>query len=368
MPPSHALDAQALRLGCSRWLSGHRPARSAREALARLAGAPDVDAPLDVYGEGALIDELECEIAALLGKERAVFLHKGMAAQAAALCTWTAGRSAAVVGLHRKSHLELDEALAYERLLGLRGLRLGDGDTPFLRDELEQAAELPEVLVVELPLRRGGFRLPSWSQLCELSAWAREHEVPLHFDGARLWEAAAFYQRPLAEIAALADSVYVSFYKGLGGLAGCALAGSAPFLARARPWITRLAGDVFTLFPYVLSARLGLRRHLPRMAHYRERALGLAAALARLEGVRVAPEPPQVSSFQVHVPGEPARLQLALDEVARRHGFWLASRCVASAVDGMTMIEVVIGDAADDWEDSQAVELMREAIALAARA
>lgn len=367
MPPSTTDEAQTLRLGASHWLSGHRPARSAREALARLADSPDLDAPLDVYGEGALIRELEREIAALLGKEQAVFLHKGMAAQAAALRTWTHGRQQALIGLHRKSHLELDEALAYERLLGLRGLRLGEGDAPFLRDELEQQGERPQVLVVELPLRRAGFRLPSWAQLCDLSAWAREHEVPLHFDGARLWEASAFYQRPLAEIAALADSVYVSFYKGLGGLAGCALAGSAPFLAQARPWITRMAGDVYTLFPYVLSARQGLRQHLPRLAHYRERALGLAAALAQIEGARVAPHPPQTSSFQVHVPGEPTRLQGALDEVARRHRFWLASRCVASAVDGMGMFEVVIGEAADDWQDARVVELVREVIQLAAR-
>lgn len=366
MPPSASLDAQVLRLSCSQWLSGHRPARTAREALARLADSPDLDAPLDVYGEGALIDELECEIAALLGKERAVFLHKGMAAQAAALRAWTAGQAEAVVGLHRKSHLELDEALAYERLLGLRGLRLGEGDRPFSRDELEQEIEVPSVLMVELPLRRAGFRLPSWQALCDLSAWAREHEVPLHFDGARLWEAAAFYQRPLCEIAALADSVYVSFYKGLGGLAGCALAGSSAFLARARPWITRMAGDVYTLFPYVLAARQGLRRHLPRMAHYRERALGLAASLAQIEGVRVAPEPPQISSFQVHLPGNPESLQHALDDVARRHAFWLASRCVASSVDGMGMIEVVVGDAAEDWQDARVAELLREVIALAA--
>lgn len=366
MPPSASLEAQALRLSCTRWLSGHRPARTAREALARLAESPDLDQPLDVYGEGALIEQLEGEIAALLGKEQAIFLHKGMAAQSAALRAWTVGRTEAVVGLHRKSHIELDEALAYERLLGLRGLRLGEGDRPFSRDELEQELEVPAVLVIELPLRRAGFRLPSWSALCDLSAWAREHEVPLHFDGARLWEAAAYYQRPLAEIAALADSVYVSFYKGLGGLAGCALAGRASFLTRARPWITRMAGDVYTLFPYVLSARQGLRRHLPRMAHYRERALGLATALAEIEGVRVAPEPPQVSSFQVHLPGEPASLQRALDDVARGHGFWLASRCVASSSEGMGMIEIVIGDAADDWQDSRVVELVREVLALAA--
>ena len=53
----------------------------------------------------------------------------------------------------------------------------------------------------------------------------RERGVPLHLDGARIWESAPHLGHSVAEIAALADSVYVSFYKGLGGLAGAAVAG-----------------------------------------------------------------------------------------------------------------------------------------------
>jgi threonine aldolase len=121
------------------------------------------------------------------------------------------------------------------------------------------------------------------------------------------------------------------------------------------PWKSRLAGNLFTAFPYVLSAMSGLDKHLPRMAAYRERALGLAQALARVPGVRVAPEPPQTNAFQVHLPVDKPRLDTALAAHAEAHGFWIAGRSAVSIWPGHSMIEVVVGDAADHWSDAQAV-------------
>jgi threonine aldolase len=358
--PAHA--EIELRNRCTRWLNGHRPLRSMRESLLALADTPEAALPLDVYGEGEAMQALEADVAVLLGKPEAAFFHKGVAAQLAALRVHCA-EGDGPVALHPQSHIAIDEADAFEKLMGLRGLRIGRTDEVLTTAELEAMAEKPAVIVVELPLRRGGYRLPAWDELVALSAWCRAHGVPLHFDGARLWEAAAHYGRPLAEIAALADSVYVSFYKGLGGLAGCVLAGPEDFIARTAPWKTRLAGNVFTQYPFVLSAREGLRRHLPRMAAYRERALKLAAALAAVPGWRVAPEAPQVNSFQLHLPAEPGRLREALLEVARSQGFWLGARAVASQVlEGGAMVEVVIGDAADGWADAEALAALRAAM------
>ena len=355
-----------LRNRCTRWLNGHRPLRSMRESLLALAEVPEADLPLDVYGQGRALQALEAEVAALLGKPAARFMHKGVAAQLAALRVHCGDGSDGPVALHPQSHIAIDEAEAFEKLMGLRGLRIGHADRATNLEDLMAEPEHPAVVTVELPLRRGGYRLPSWEDLTLISGWCRQVGVPLHFDGARLWEAAAHYDRPLAEIAALADSVYVSFYKGLGGLAGCVLAGSADFIARIAPWQTRLAGNVFTLHPFVLSALQGLRTQLPRMAGYRERARQLATALAAEPGWRVAPEPPQVNAFQLHLPAAPDRLREAMLEVARRDGFWLGARAVAShVVDGGAMVEVVIGDAADGWADDEATAAWRAAVATA---
>ena len=351
-----------LRNRCTRWLNGHRPALSMRESLLALAEVPEATLPLDVYGQGEALQALEAEVAALLGKPAARFMHKGVAAQLAALRVHCGAGDGPVV-LHPQSHIAIDEAEAFEALLGLRGLRVGRADEPFDIEHLAAQPEHPAVVVVELPLRRAGYRLPSWEDLVNISNWCRAARVPLHFDGARLWEASAHYGRPLAEIAALADSVYVSFYKGLGGLAGCVLAGSADFIAATAPWQTRLAGNVFTLHPFVLSALQGLRTQLPRMPEYRRRAQALAAALGAQPGWRVAPEVPQVNAFQLHLPVDPDRLREALLGVARSDGFWLGARAVASHVmDGGAMVEIVIGDAAEGWRDDEAVDALRRAV------
>ncbi|MCE4553781.1 threonine aldolase family protein [Roseateles cellulosilyticus] len=363
--PAHA-DI-ALRNRCTRWLNGHRPQRSMRESLMALAELPEAALALDVYGEGEALQALEADVAALLGKPAARFFHKGVAAQLAALRVH-GGAGDGPVALHPQSHIAIDEAEAFEALMGLRGLRIGEPDRPFGVEALAALPERPAVVVVELPLRRGGYRLPAWEELAGISRWCREAGVPLHVDGARLWEAAAHYGRPLADIAALADSVYVSFYKGLGGLAGCVLAGSESFIAATAPWQTRLAGNVYTQYPVVLAARDGLRRQLPRMADYRERARQLAALLVGEPGWRVAPEPPQVNAFQLHLPAGPAALREGLLAVARDQGFWLGARAVASTVlDGGAMVEIVIGDAADGWADAQALQAVRDAVAVSRR-
>ncbi|KQW45687.1 MULTISPECIES: low specificity L-threonine aldolase [unclassified Roseateles] len=355
-----------LRKRCTRWLNGHRPMLSMRESLLALTELPDAELPLDVYGQGQLIQALEAEVAVLLGKPAARFMHKGVAAQLAALRVHC-GDGDGPVAVHPQSHIAIDEAEAFEKLMGLRGLRVGSSDASFGVDQLRAAPEVPAVVTVELPLRRAGYRLPAWDELVAISHWCRQAGVPLHFDGARLWEASAHYDRPLAEIAALADSVYVSFYKGLGGLAGCVLAGSEDFIAQIAPWQTRLGGNVFTLYPFVLSALQGLRTQLPRTPAYRERARTLAALLAEQPGWCVAPEPPQVNAFQLHLPVGPEALREGLLAVARVDGFWLGARAVAShVVEGGAMVEVVIGDAADGWRDTEALTALQRAVAVAA--
>jgi threonine aldolase len=357
-PPSSSQADLALRDSCTAWLNGHRPPRSMKETLLALAATPEAESAVDVYGEGELVNGLEREVADLLGKEAAIFVHKGVAAQLAAMRVWTGGRGGAQVALHRQSHIELDENQAYEQVLGLRGVRLGGTDRPFTVDALQALVEKPALVTVELPLRRGGFRLPEWDSLEAISAWCRREQVPLHFDGARLWESAAGYGRELREVAALADSVYVSFYKGLGGLAGCMLAGPTEFIKQAALWKDRLAGNLHTVFPYALSAAIGLRTQLPRMAEYHQRARQLAVTLAPVDGLLIAPTPPHINSFQVHLQGEPARVKAAMLDIAREHRFWLGARAVESIWPGHTMIEVVIGDASTGWTNEQVAELL----------
>jgi threonine aldolase len=359
-------DREALKAGCDRFLSGHRPRRTGRAWLEELAASPVADLPPDRYGEGEAIAALETRVADLLGKEAGLFVIKGTIAQQCALHVHCDLRRSNGVVLHSKSHIDLDEDDAYERLHGLVGIRIGEDDAPFTASDLEALPELPlGVVVVELPLRRAGFKLVPWDELVAISDWCRGRGVPLHVDGARLWEAGAFYGREYAEIAALADSVYVSFYKGIGGLAGCVLAGERHFLDAVETWKSRQGGTVYTSFPLVIAATEGLARHLPRMGSYRQRAGELAHALAALPDVRIDPDPPHTNGFRLYLLGTCEALSEANLAIAASEHVWLFDRIEPAGVPGYAVIEVQIGDAAEDLANDEVVSLVAELVHIA---
>jgi threonine aldolase len=220
-------------------------------------------------------------------------------------------------------------------------------------------------VVVELPLRRAGYRLPAWDDLEAISAWCRGHEVPLHFDGARLWEAAAGYGRQLAEVAALADSVYVSFYKGVGGLAGCVLAGTRETIEATRVWRARHGGSIHTAYPYALSALDGLDRQLPRMAGYVARARQLAARIRAEAVCDINPLVPDANGFQLLLTGTVDQLQSRHRQFAEREKTWLFNGLFETPFEGRVVAEIVIGDAADDYGDEEACTWLRRFQAMA---
>jgi threonine aldolase len=350
-----------VRRSCTRWLSGHGEP-TMRERLAGLMALPEADGHPDVYGVGDPVTSLERRVAELLDKPAARFVVKGVIAQQAALRTWTDSSRIGTVALHPLSHVDFDELGAFERLHPLRGVRLGR-KRGFGVAELAKVGEPLGAVVVELPLRNAGFALPEWDDLVAVSHWCREHGVPLHFDGARLWESAPYYGRDLSELADLADSVYVSFYKGLGGLAGCALVGSEDFLARATPWLTRHGANVYANYPYALAAVDGLNRYLPRMSAYRDRAITLAAAIAEVEGVVVGT--PQTNGFRVFLPGTPDGLRDAHLRLAERTGTWLFPGAAETDVPGISAVEVVVGEATSEVSDAEAASLFADLLASA---
>ncbi|HEY1014245.1 MAG TPA: beta-eliminating lyase-related protein, partial [Herpetosiphonaceae bacterium] len=273
-----SLDPAQVRRACSRFLSGHYP-RTPRQQLADLAAATPDELEPDHYGGGPLINDFEREIAALLGAEAAVFMPSGTMAQQIALRIWAERSGRRGVAFHPTSHLELHENQAYRELHGLRGVLVGGRERLLTLADLEQIGQPLAALLLELPQREIGGLLPSWAELTAICAWARERGIALHLDGARLWECQPFYGRSYAEIAALFDSAYVSFYKILGGISGAALAGSAEFIAEAKIWQHRHGGRLHRLFPGVLAARAGLAARLERIGAYCAHARETAAAL-----------------------------------------------------------------------------------------
>jgi threonine aldolase len=314
---------------------------------------------LDRYGSGGEVEALEREVAELLGTESAVFMPSGVMAQQAALRSWVERSSTDAVAVHGLSHFVMHELDALSQLHHLRVQHLTDEPRPATVADLDELAGPLAAVSLELPLRDAGYLLPTWEELVAFTNRARERGVPVHLDGARLWESQPFYDRPHAEIAALFDSVYVSFYKGLGGVAGAALAGSQDLVAQARRWQARHGGTLFSMLPYAVGARDGLRRRLPRMAAYAARAQELAAGLNSVDGMRVHPNPPHTNAFRVFADVPVEALEEATLRAMETDHIALAYWWRPAEVPGWTMTELHVGDATLDWDLEDQLAAMR---------
>jgi threonine aldolase len=247
--------------------------------------------------------------------------------------------------MHPTSHLELHEEHAYARLHSLRAILLGERKRPTSARDLDELAETPAALLVELPAREIGGRLPDWPELVALMTLAGERGIWRHMDGARLWEAREHYApASYADICAQFDSVYVSFYKGIGALAGAMLLGSEDFIAEARVWRRRHGGTLVQLHPFVASAAMRFDGQLAKMAAYRARAAAFAESLAGIDGLSVEPAPPQCNLFHLHFHAPAEALTAARDRIAGEDSAWLAPRFSADRGPGLASAEIYVGD------------------------
>lgn len=280
----------------------------------------------DNYGTGSLIENFEAKIASLLGFPTARFMPSGTLAQLAALKIWCDEADSPHFAMHPTSHLEIHEEHAYSNLYGLRGTLVGPKYSPLQAKDIKQLDENIAALLVELPIREAGGQLPSWEELNELKVTAKEKGLRLHLDGARIWEAQCFYERDFSEICAGFDSVYVSFYKGIGALSGAMLLGSENFIAEAKLWQRRAGGTIFTLAPQVASAAMLFDESLAKQPAYRRRAQSLVKALSDIPQLRFLPKEPQANMVHVYLPFSADVASKLRDEVEAKYGFRLFNR------------------------------------------
>ena len=335
---------------CDRFLT-HHYVRSPKQALLEIGNALDDDARLDTYGKGEIIESFEARVAGLLGKEAAIFLPTGTMSQQIALRIWTTRSGIPTVAMHPRNHLDAFEYFAYEVMHGLRGIRVGSPNRLLTLDDLHAVPEPIGAILLELPQREIGGRLPAWDDLVAISEWARSRSIPLHMDGARLWESGPFYGRDYSEICANFDSVYVSFYKGLGAIQGAALAGAADVIAEARLWQHRHGGRLIRAFPYVASANLALDQRLDKMPAYHDKAVSLAAAIRDLPGVEIVPDPPHTNMMHVYLRGNRDRLLEAALAISTETGVFLARNLGDSPLPNWHKLELTVGDATLDLPD-----------------
>jgi threonine aldolase len=332
-------------------LPGHRQRTPAQTFAAMAAWCEENCIAHDVYGDGELIQSLERKVAALLGMEAATFCITGTMAQATALRLACADRGSRLVALHPSAHILKHERGNHQLLDHFHALQAGSPHRPFTADDLRAIPDHLGAVSLELPAREIGGQSPSWDELEAIKAHCRAHDTHLHMDGARLWEAAAAFERTHAEIAAGFDSVYVSLYKGIGGLGGAVLAGNAAFVARAQEWYRRQGGSIIHRTPYVVDAAMQIDARLAALPACYRRTQWLYEALRAWPLLRANPARPQANLFHLHLPVERERALAIRNDIAREHRVWLHNAVHHAQLEGTSYTEWYVGDHLLDLPD-----------------
>jgi threonine aldolase len=336
-------DAELLQR-CHTVLPGHRQRSPAEMFGAMAAWCEANQAAHDVYGDGALIAALEDKVAKLLGQEAAVFCITGTMAQVTALRLGCEDRGASLVALHPTSHIIVHEKSNYQLFGHFNALQVGDRHRPWSREDLAAVPDRLGAIAIEVPMREIGGQNPSWNELAAIKAHAKERNAHLHVDGARVWECAAAFGKPVADIVQGADSIYVSLYKGVGGLGGAMLAGSRSFVARAAESFRRQGGNVIHRSPYIVAAAMQFDERMAAMPGLFARTEWLYETLRDYPALRVNPARPQANMLHLHLPVSRERALEIRNQIAADHGVWLFGRASHAALPDTSVVELYVGD------------------------
>jgi threonine aldolase len=350
-------DLEHYRSACERSLNWHGN-RTAAELLAEVP----TDLGIDRYGTNGPVEALEREICRVLGKPAAVFMPSGTMAQQIAIRIHADRSGVRTFAFHPTCHLELHEDEAYQRLHGLVGKPVGARNALLTLDDLRGVDEPLAAVLFELPQREIGGQLPSWEELEAQTAFVRTQGIALHLDGARLWECGPYYRRAPARIAALFDTVYVSFYKGLGGLAGCCLAGERDVINEARVWRKRHGGTLHGLWPNAASGLAALRKRLPMMPAYYEHARAIADALRVIPNVAIIPNPPQTPMMHLRLHVDPHAFLSAALRIAKEQSIFTWAGTSATDDPSLRAVELTVGDATLRFTPDEVARLVRQLV------
>ena len=250
--------------------------------------------------------ELERLAAGRMGKEAAAFMPSGTMANLVAMLTH-AQRGGEVL-LERGSHTLNAElggiagvaGLFYRGIPGRRGAMdtgmLAEALRPTLRNQMGTAL----VWMENTHNRSGGAVLPI-EHMREVHALAREHGVPVHLDGARIFNAAAAWKPEAGQLAQHADSVCFCVSKGLSAPVGSVLCGGSAFIERARAFRRMVGGNMRQAGPLAAAGIVALERMADRLSEDHRTAKRLAEGLHRIDSSLVEPDEVETNLVRAEV-------------------------------------------------------------------
>jgi threonine aldolase len=253
----------------------------------------------DVFGEDPTVNHLQERVAALLGKEAALFVPSGTMSNQ--ICVKAHTQPGDELLCEAGCHIYNNEAGGPAVLSGVMCRTIaGDHgvlDLSQLEDKIRPVDDhmvRTRLVALENTHNRGGGRVYPLEKIRAISSWARLQGLLMHLDGARLWNAIVATGIQAVEWAKHFDSVSVCFSKGLGAPIGSALAGTQEFVTRARRIRKLLGGGMRQAGIAAAAALYALEHHAERLAEDHRNAQVLAQAIADTPGLRL--DPPQVET------------------------------------------------------------------------
>ena len=263
-----------------------RPSPAMREAMARAAVGDDV------YGEDPTVNQLQERVAALLGKEAALYVPSGTMANQIAISVHTRPGDAVIVS--HGAHCMVFESGAGGALSGVQFEVLRDRDQRGHFTAAQVAEHInpdnhhfaPTTLVaVENTHNRGGGSIFPQRDILEIEKVVRQKSLAFHLDGARLWNAHVATGLALKELAAPFDTVSVCLSKGLGAPVGSLVAGTKALVHRAHRRRKMLGGGMRQAGLLAAAGLYALEHNLARLAEDHANARRFAEPLARTPGI-----------------------------------------------------------------------------------
>jgi threonine aldolase len=260
----------------------------------------------DVLGDDPTVKALEVRTAELLEKETAVFVPSGTMANQIAVGVHTQPGDELLCST--TSHVYVWEAGGIARNSGVT-TRTFDGDNGLLTlGDLQDAIRPDDAHYVRTRLvclenthNRGGGRIQPIESIAAIGRWARDHNLAMHLDGARLMNAVVATGRPAREWAQHFDTVSICFSKGLGAPVGSALAGSSEAIQRARRLRKLFGGGMRQAGTIAAGALYALEHHLDRLSEDHAHARILAEAFASTDGLALESGPVETNLVWVSV-------------------------------------------------------------------
>ncbi len=262
----------------------------------------------DVYRDDPTVNRLEELIAGEMGKEAALYVSSGTMANQVAVMTHTQRGDEIILG--EKSHIYTYEVAGIAYLAGVLAALLPETDGSMNPQQVEESIREQDIHFPETTLicventhnRAGGMVVPL-DAMEDVYRIGQEYNIPVHLDGARIYNAATYLNVEVKEIAKYCDTVNICLSKGLCAPVGSVLAGSRGFIEKARKYRKMLGGGMRQAGIIAAAGIIAVEEMSKRLQEDHDNALLLAKGLNAIEGVSVDVDKVQTNLIMVDFAG-----------------------------------------------------------------